>query len=184
MTNALTSEVNEFITRVEYVLQDLEIDDIANVVEKLKKLRRNHGRLFFIGNGGGAGHASHAAADFRKIGNIESYAWGENVSDLTAYVNDTSWVEATESWLRDSRFCGDDALFVFSVGGGQNLGTSSNLVRACWYAKMFGAKVFGVMGKPGAIGSENHVIVLDTDDTPVVEGVQAVVWHMIVSMLA
>lgn len=175
--------VNSWLTKYEVVLGDIEIDKVADVVEKLVELRKNKGRLFFIGNGGGAGHASHAAADFRKIGGIESYAWGDNVSDLTAYVNDTSWVEATESWLKDSKFCSDDALFVFSVGGGLNLGTSSNLVQACWYAKMVGGKIFGVMGKPGAIGGENHVIILDTDDTPVVEGVQAVVWHLIVSML-
>ncbi len=141
-----------------------------------------------IGSGGGAGHASHAACDFRKLCNIEAYAPYDNVSELTARVNDEGWDVTIINWLKVSRFSAKDCLFVFSVGGGsERANISMNLVNAVKYAKQIGAGVCGIVGKDG--GYTRHagdaVIVLPVVQndlvTPLTEGFQAVVWHLIVS---
>lgn len=155
------------------------------MVEHIRDIKNNDGRLFFIGNGGGAGHASHAAADFRKIAEIESYAWGENVSDLTAWANDTMWHRTTVEWLKRCNPTGDDGLFVFSVGGIGNPEknkTSYNLWLACDMANDYGMKIMGITGSPGQLSRwADCQIVLNSDCTPVVEGIQSVLWHMIVN---
>lgn len=158
-------------------------DDMVEMISALESIKYHHGRLFFIGNGGGAGHASHAAADFRKIAGIESYAWGENVNDLTAYTNDYDFWQATEFWLRDSQPTVNDGLFVFSVGGGSDI-TSHNLTRAMEYADTEDMHITGICGKEGQFGLlKDSGIVLDNSHTPIVEGLQAVLWHMIVSLV-
>jgi D-sedoheptulose 7-phosphate isomerase len=161
------------------------IEEMAN---ELSELRKRNGRLFFIGSGGGAGHASHAVCDFRKISNIECYTPTDNVSELTARVNDDGWDTSYVNWLKVSKFSKNDALFVFSVGGGSlESNVSVNLVNCIKLANDLGSKVFGVVGRDGGYTKEssNLVIVVPTMDpkliTPHTEGCQAVVWHLLVS---
>jgi D-sedoheptulose 7-phosphate isomerase len=159
------------------------VEQARTMVDYLDRLRERSGRLFIIGNGGGAGHASHAAADFRKIARIESYAWGENLSDLTAYTNDHGWAASTVSWLQDSRCGKDDALLVFSVGGASR-DVSVNLKEAIFWAKG-GPTILGIVGGNGGYVAEHAdcAVIIPSTSTPVVEGIQAVVWHAIVTEL-
>lgn len=174
----------DFLTETAAILDSVDRLQVHAVIDELRKLRERKGRLFVIGNGGGAGHASHAAADFRKIGGIESYAWGDNVSDLTAYVNDESWGCAITMWLDDSNFDENDALMVFSVGGADNK-VSTNISGALSFAEVSEATILGFVGAKGGetarIGSA--VVVIPTTSTPQVEGIQAVLWHGIVTAL-
>lgn len=164
------------------ILAGIDPVSVEEMLIELRTVRGRRGRLFFVGNGGGAGHASHAAADFRKIGGIESYAWGDNVSDLTAYVNDVSWEASTARWLEDSDYAHGDALFVFSVGGASDE-VSANLKWAMSYAS--GTTILGIVGANGgevARYATAH-IKIPTTSTPQVEGIQAVLWHMLVTEL-
>jgi D-sedoheptulose 7-phosphate isomerase len=143
--------------------------------------------VFFAGSGGGAGHASHATCDFRKLLGIESYCISDNVSELTARINDQSWEECYVEWLKASRFSSNDAVFVFSVGGGDAARkVSMQLVRVVDYANSIGASVVGVVGRDGGHLGENStasVIIPTVNDATVttqVEGFQAVIWHLIV----
>lgn len=165
------------------ILREIDPVEVHMVLEELRGVRRADGRLFLIGNGGGAGHASHAAADFRKIGGIEAYAWGENVSDLTAYVNDHGWACSTSRWLEDSRCGPGDAVLVFSVGG-TSREVSQNLKEAIFYAKA-GARVLGIVGEQGGyvVQHADAYIRIPSGSTPQVEGIQAVLWHLLVSSL-
>ena len=144
--------------------------------------------FFFVGSGGGAGHASHAVCDFRKLGNFEAYAPYDNVSELTARVNDEGWDVTIINWLKVSRFNSSDCIFVFSVGGGNlEKNISANLVKVVQEAKRIGAKVVGVVGKDGGYTKEvgDAVIVVPTVSseriTPHTEGFQAVIWHLLIS---
>src|SRR6202046_855454 len=161
---------------------------IERMVGLLVELRRRGGRLFFLGVGGGAGHASHAVNDFRKIAGIEAYTPTDNVSELTARVNDDGWDTVFANWLRVSRLNGKDMVFVFSVGGGdlaRNI--SPNLVRALEYAREVKATICGVVGRDGgytAKVADGCVIVPIIDPegiTPHTEAFQAVIWHLLVS---
>ena len=165
-------------------VNNLDRTQIGLVLAHLRTTRAEKGRLFCIGNGGGAGHASHAAADFRKLARIETYAWGDNVSDLTAYTNDHGWASATASWLDDSDCGRDDAILVFSVGGGSR-DTSVNLKEAIFWAKG-GPTILGIVGAAGGYTAQHAdaTIVIPSFSTPIIEGVQAVVWHHIVNELA
>jgi D-sedoheptulose 7-phosphate isomerase len=161
---------------------------IERMIDILKSTRERGGRLFFIGVGGGAGHAGHAVNDFRKIAGIESYAPTDNVSELTARINDDGWDTSYVGWLRVSRLRAGDTVFIFSVGGGnldQNI--SANIVQAVKLAKSVDAKVIGVVGRDGGYTAQaaDACVVIPTmsDDTvtPHTEAFQAVVWHLIVS---
>jgi D-sedoheptulose 7-phosphate isomerase len=153
----------------------------------LARVRERGGRLFILGVGGGAGHASHAVNDFRKLCLIESYAPTDNVSELTARVNDDGWETSLSAWLEVSRLGARDALLVFSVGGGsRERGVSINLVSAMEAANDAGASIFGVAGAPGGTLGElaDVAILIDPPPalrTPLVESFQAVVWHALVS---
>jgi D-sedoheptulose 7-phosphate isomerase len=153
----------------------------------LAEVRAREGRLFILGVGGGAGHASHAVNDFRKLCALESYAPTDNVSELTARTNDDGWESSFSAWLEVSHLCDRDALLVFSVGGGsRELGVSVNLVCAMEAARAAGATIYGVVGAPGGTLAElAHVAVLAEPPaelrTPLVESLQAVVWHALVS---
>jgi D-sedoheptulose 7-phosphate isomerase len=157
------------------------------IARGLAAVRDRGGRLFILGVGGGAGHASHAVNDFRKLAGIESYAPTDNVSELTARTNDDGWETAYSAWLEVSRLAGADALLVFSVGGGsREHHVSVNLVRAMELAKAVGAAVYGVTGTPGGTLAElaDAAVLLDPPPdlrTPLVESFQAVVWHALVS---
>ena len=153
----------------------------------LVTLRERGGRLFIVGVGGGAGHASHAVNDFRKLAAIESYAPSDNVSELTARTNDDGWETSYSEWLKTSRISEADGLLVFSVGGGsREHNTSVNLVNAIELARDRGALVYGVVGAPGgtlAQVADVAVLIEPPADlrTPLVESFQAVVWHALVS---
>jgi D-sedoheptulose 7-phosphate isomerase len=170
------------------ILKRIDANSIERIAELLAGVREGGGRLFFIGVGGGAGHASHAVCDFRKIAQIESYAPSDNVSELTARVNDDGWDTAYANWLRGSRLGKKDAVFVFSVGGGDaERNVSSNLVRALEYARQAGAKICGIVGRDGgytARVADACVVVPVVNPatiTPHTESFQALIWHLLVS---
>lgn len=170
------------------IIKQLDAAQIEVMAQKLASLRELRGRLFFLGVGGGAGHASHAVNDFRKLAGFECYAPTDNVSELTARINDEGWDGSFAAWLKGSRLCDRDGLFVFSVGGGhQQKQISVNLVRALEYAKQVGSRVFGVVGRDGgytAKVADSCVIVPTVSEqrvTPHTEALQAVVWHLLVS---
>lgn len=154
----------------------------------LRDLRNDGGRLFFLGVGGGAGNASHAVNDFRKITGIEAYTPTDNVSELTARVNDHGWETAYETWLQTSRLCSRDMVFVFSVGGGDaERNISTNLVHALQYAQDVGAKICGVVGRDGGFTAQVAdacvviAVVNQATITPHTEAFQAIIWHLLVS---
>jgi len=166
------------------------IDDgaVDRMAAALAKVRDGGGRLFIIGVGGSAGHASHAVNDFRKICRFEAYTPTDNVSELTARVNDDGWDTAFAEWLKTSRVGERDAVLVFSVGGGSvEKNVSVNLVRAIDEARGRGAKIFGIVGKDGGytklVAAECVVIPTASADriTPHTEGLCAVLWHLLVS---
>jgi len=170
------------------VLGSLDPGTVEAVVDVVASTRRRGGRLFMCGSGGGAGHASHAACDFRKLCDIESYAVTDNVSELTARINDDGWDTSYANWLRASRVRSDDCLFVFSVGGGDaERRVSVNLVEAMQLARERAASIVGVAGRDGGALAQlaDACIVIPTVDpglvTPQTEGLQAVMWHLIVS---
>jgi D-sedoheptulose 7-phosphate isomerase len=182
------SYTRQYLDETTRVVAGLDVVAIEKVVTLLVDLRRNGGRLFFLGVGGSAANCSHAVNDFRKIAGIEAYTPVDNVSELTARTNDEGWDSVFEAWLKGSRLTTKDMLFVFSVGGGslgQNI--SPNLVRALQYARQIGAKVAGVVGRDGgytAQAADACVIVptVNPDNvTPHTEALQAVVWHLLVS---
>jgi D-sedoheptulose 7-phosphate isomerase len=153
----------------------------------LRNVRERDGRLFILGVGGGAGHASHAVNDFRKLCALESYAPTDNVSELTARTNDDGWDTSFSAWLAVSRLCQRDALLVFSVGGGsREHNVSVNLVHAMEMAHDLGASLYGVVGAPGGTLAElaDVAVLIKAPPalrTPLVESFQAVVWHALVS---
>jgi D-sedoheptulose 7-phosphate isomerase len=153
----------------------------------IAEVREHGGRLFVLGVGGGAGHASHAVNDFRKLCALESYAPTDNVSELTARTNDDGWETSFSAWLEVSRLSEVDALLVFSVGGGsRERGVSVNLVRAMELARERGASIFGVAGVPGGTLADLADVAILVEPpsalrTPLVESFQAVVWHGLVS---
>jgi D-sedoheptulose 7-phosphate isomerase len=184
--------VNDFTRRyyeeVARIAGAIDCAAVERMVDILADLRGRGGRLFILGVGGGAGHASHAVNDFRKICGIEAYTPTDNVSELTARINDDGWLTAFANWLHGSRMCANDAVLVFSVGGGhaeQNI--SANLVEALKAAKSVGARIMGVVGRDG--GYTRRVadacvlvpVVNPAHVTAHTEAFQAVVWHGIVS---
>lgn len=161
---------------------------VEKMAEGLAALRDNGGRLFVLGVGGGAGNAGHAVNDFRKLCGIEAYAPTDNVSELTARANDEGWETVFSAWLEGSRAKKGDAVFVFSVGGGnEEKQVSVNIVRALQVAKERSLKVFGVVGRDGGytaqVGDAVLVVPTVSEDriTPHTEAFQAVVWHCLVS---
>jgi D-sedoheptulose 7-phosphate isomerase len=182
------SFARNFLTDTVSILAQVSHDDVEQVVAVIRETRDRGGRLFFCGSGGGAGHASHAACDFRKLAAIESYSVSDNVSELTARVNDDGWATAYAGWLRASRLGPADCLFVFSVGGGDAArGISTNLVMAIELAGAVGASVVGIVGRDGGTLREraNASIVIPplqpSTVTAQTEGLQALMWHLIVS---
>jgi D-sedoheptulose 7-phosphate isomerase len=170
------------------IIDNLDVGVIDRMAEALTALRQRGGRLFFLGVGGSAGNCSHAVNDFRKLAGIEAYAPTDNVSELTARTNDEGWETVFAEWLKVSKLKADDALFVFSVGGGSlEKNISPNLVRALQYAKTVGAKVLGVVGRDGGytatVGDAVCIVPTVNPDavTPHSEAFQAVIWHLLVS---
>ena len=180
--------INKYINNSKIILDELDQEQILKTVSILKETRENEGRLFILGVGGGAGHASHAVNDFRKICGLESYSPSDNVSELTARVNDDGWDTSYVNWLMGSKLRETDSLLVFSVGGGNlEKQVSVNIVKSLQHAKEVGSKVCGIVGKDGGYTMEVAdacVVIppLDPDNiTPHTEGFQALVWHLLVS---
>jgi len=180
--------ISAFLDDAVTIIKKLDRTSIRKMITILQDVRMNGGRLFILGVGGGAGHASHAVNDFRKIAGIESYAPTDNGSERTARVNDDGGETVFDSWLKGSRLTAKDCIFVFSVGGGNaEKNVSVTLVNALRYAKEQGAKVIGVVGRDGgytAKVADACVIVPTVNDktvTPQTEAFQAVIWHLIVS---
>ncbi len=170
------------------VIAAIDTSSIERTAEGLSEVRERGGRLFILGVGGSAGHASHAVNDFRKICGFEAYAPTDNVSELTARANDEGWDSTFEGWLRGSRLNERDAVLVFSVGGGNlERNVSVNLVRAIDLAVATNASVFGIVGRDGGHTKRhaNECILIpplyDDHVTPHTEGLCAVVWHLLVS---
>lgn len=178
----------EYIAEIHRVTDELDQGVIERMIRSLVELREKGGRLFFLGVGGGAGNATHAVNDFRKICGIESYTPTDNISELSARINDDGWDSAFANWLKGSRLNNRDGVFVFSVGGGnREKNISMNLVKALEYAKECGAKTFGVVGRDGGYTARvaDACVIVPTVNpetvTPHTEAFQAVVWHLIVS---
>lgn len=178
----------QFLDQAAQIVGRLSTEAIEAMVAELVSLRRRGGRLFLLGCGGGAGHASHAACDFRKLAGIEAYAPTDNVSELTARVNDEGWESCYVNWLKVSRLGERDMVFVFSVGGGDlERNVSPNLVRSLEYAVQVGATICGVVGRDGGYTARvaRACLVVPTVEhaavTPHVEAFQALVWHLLVS---
>jgi D-sedoheptulose 7-phosphate isomerase len=166
----------------------IDSNSIDKLINQIKKIKDKKGRIFFIGVGGSAGNASHAVNDFRKICEIECYSPLDNVSELTARINDEGWDSSISEWLRVSRINSKDAIFAFSVGGGDiKKKVSTNIVNAIRYSKTKKAKIFGIVSNKGGYLKKNgdavvYIPPLDNDlITPIAESYQAVVWHCIVS---
>jgi len=184
----MTEYTGRYLQEVAQIAALIDQTEVDAMVEILRETRDGTGRLFFIGVGGGAGNAGHAVNDFRKIAGIETYAPTDNVSELTARINDDGWESSFARWLSGSRLRAEDVLFVFSVGGGdlaRNI--SANIVQAIALAKTVGAKVIGVVGRDGgytaSVADACVIIPTVTADTvtPHTEAFQAVIWHLIVS---
>jgi D-sedoheptulose 7-phosphate isomerase len=182
------SFATDYLSEASQIIAKLDTVAIEKSVQKLAEVRQRGGRLFFLGVGGSAANASHAVNDFRKIGGFEAYAPTDNVSELTARVNDESWESVFVSWLKGSRLNKNDCIFVLSVGGGDlEKNVSPNLVRAVQFAKEVGAAVVGIVGR--AAGYTAQVadacvvvpLVNPTHLTPHSEAFQAVIWHLFVS---
>ena len=178
----------EFLGESVSVIDAIDTERIEDVARGLAALRERGGRLFIIGVGGSAGHASHAVNDFRKICDIEAYTPTDNVSELTARVNDEGWDTTFAEWLRGSRLSAKDALLIFSVGGGDEAkGVSANIVAALRLAVERGTPIFGIVGRDGGTTAKlatAAVIIppLYPDHiTPHTEGLCAVVWHLLVT---
>ena len=182
-----SAHTTEYLAATAKLASALDGEQVDAMARGLAQVRANGGRLFILGVGGGAGHASHAVNDFRKLCSLESYAPTDNVSELTARTNDEGWETTYRAWLEVSRLRAEDAVLVFSVGGGsREHNVSVNLVNALEAAREAGAGIFGVVGAPGgALGELADVAVLIDPPaslrTPLVESFQAVVWHALVS---
>lgn len=185
---AMSSYAHNYLAEVNRITAQLDVDAIERMVELLVRLRTRGGRLFILGVGGGAGHASHAVNDFRKIAAIEAYTPTDNVSELTARINDDGWDTAFANWLRISHLSDNDLILVFSVGGGDlSRNISPNLVRALEYGRQMGAGVCGIVGRDGGYTAQvaDECVIIPTVNpdtvTPHTEAFQAVVWHLLVS---
>jgi D-sedoheptulose 7-phosphate isomerase len=185
---AMESFSRSFLDESIEVIRQIDSASVDRLAAGLAATRERGGRLFILGVGGSAGHASHAVNDFRKICGFEAYTPTDNVSELTARVNDDGWDTAFAEWLKGSRVNSNDAVLVFSVGGGSvEKNVSVNLVRAIDEARGRGAKIFGIVGKDGGytkqVADECVLIPVVSQEriTPHTEGLAAVVWHLLVS---
>ncbi|MEI6045345.1 MAG: SIS domain-containing protein [Chloroflexota bacterium] len=178
----------QFLTEASQIIEQLDTDAIEQVATILAGIKAQGSRLFILGVGGSAANASHAVNDFRKIVGIETYAPTDNVSELTARTNDEGWPTVFEGWLQVSHLRAEDAVLVFSVGGGNvEKNISPNLVLALQYAKKVGAKVLGIVGRDGGYTAQvaDACVIVPTVNadniTPHSEAFQAVIWHLLVS---
>jgi D-sedoheptulose 7-phosphate isomerase len=182
------SYAEQHLTEVAEIIGRLDRQAIENVADLFAEVKRNGGRIFFLGVGGSAGNCSHAVNDFRKIAGIECYAPTDNVSELTARANDEGWATIFVEWLKVSRLSPRDAVCVFSVGGGDlERNISPNLVTALHYARAVGSKITGIVGRDGGYTATvaDACVIVPTFNaatiTPHAEAFQSVIWHLLVS---
>jgi D-sedoheptulose 7-phosphate isomerase len=184
----MASHARDFLGEIQKICATVDVDIVENLARELAALRTRGGRLFLLGVGGSAGNCSHAVNDFRKLCGIEAYTPVDNVSELTARTNDEGFDTIFTGWLEVSRLSNKDALLIYSVGGGDaERNVSVNLMRAIDLAKSRGAKVFGIVGRAtGYTAKQGDVVVIIPEVnaarvTPLSEGMQAIVWHCLVS---
>tara|TARA_Y100000816_G_C25882649_1_gene460526 strand:- start:13 stop:621 length:609 start_codon:yes stop_codon:yes gene_type:complete len=180
--------IDDYFRKISLISNKIISKEIDDLINQLVLLKKRKGRLFFLGVGGSAGNASHAVNDFRKLCNIESYSPTDNVSELTARINDEGWKSSFVNWLKVSKINKKDSIFIFSVGGGnKKKNISTNLIKAIDYSKRKKIKVFGVIGKNDGYAKKkgDNVIVIPEIDkkmvTPFSEAFQAVIWHCLIS---
>ena len=180
--------IDKYLSEVTEITSKIDRTQIEKMVEIILKVRKNNGRLFMLGVGGSAGNASHAVNDFRKIAGIESYAPTDNVSELTARVNDDGWDTSFVNWLKGSRLNSTDCLFIFSVGGGNaEKNISVNIINALKYGKEKKASIIGIVGKDGGYTAQaaDACVIIPTVNpetvTPHSEAFQGTIWHLIVT---
>jgi len=180
--------IEEYFRQAKAIIDNLDANQIKKMVNFLLSLRERQGRLFILGVGGGAGHASHAVNDFRKICGIEAYTPADNVSELTARINDDGWDTSYVNWLKISKLKADDMILVFSVGGGNiENKVSVNIIKSIQFAKKIGVKVCGVVGRDGGYTAQvaDACVIIPMINgeavTPHTEAFQVVIWHLLVS---
>jgi len=180
--------VEQYLQEAKTILEQLDRKAILEVAKTIAATKQKNGRLFILGVGGGAAHASHAVNDFRKLVGLEAYAPTDNVSELTARTNDEGWETVFSQWLKTSRLNNRDALLVISVGAGNAAkNVSPNLVTALRYAREVGAAICGIVGRDGGYTAEvaDACVIVPTVNpanvTPHTESFQALVWHLLVS---
>ncbi len=188
MTSSAQEYVVSYLADVEKIAASVDRDALAGIVGELVRIRAGKGRLFFLGVGGSAANASHAVNDFRKIAGMECYAPTDNVSELTARVNDDGWDTVFSRWLEGSRLNEQDGIFILSVGGGNlEKNISPNLVRAVEFARKVGASIMGIVGRDGGYTARaaGHCVIVPTVNestvTPHTESFQSVLLHLLVS---
>jgi len=184
----MSTFAREYLAEAKEILSSIDLDKIESLAAQMAGLREAGGRLFILGVGGSAAHASHAVNDFRKLCNVEAYTPTDNVSELSARVNDDGWETSFVRWLKGSRLCADDGILVFSVGGGcREKNVSVNLTLSIDLAKEVGAKVFGIVGRDGGYTAQkaDACVVIPplypSRVTPHTEGLCALIWHLLVS---
>jgi D-sedoheptulose 7-phosphate isomerase len=184
----INAYIDSFLSETARIAGSLDRTALAKAVEILLQVREEGGRLFILGVGGSAGNASHAVNDFRKIAGFETYAPTDNVSELTARVNDDGWETFFVNWLKGSRLTATDGIVVLSVGGGNaDKNISANLVHALQYARETGCRVIGVVGRDGGYTARvaDACIIVPTVNpetvTPHTEAFQGVVLHLLVT---
>ncbi len=180
--------IENYFNCVNQICKKISKDSLVKIIKIIKDIKNNNGRIFFLGVGGSAGNASHAVNDFRKILGIECYAPTDNISELTARVNDEGWDTVFSEWLKVSNLSHNDLVFIFSVGGGDlEKKVSTNIVEALKYAKKVKTKIVGIVGRNGGYTSKvaDEALIIPTVDanlvTPLSESFQALIWHLIVS---
>jgi D-sedoheptulose 7-phosphate isomerase len=180
--------IRQYLNEVSEITNELDVGSIERIVTLLVELRERKGRMFLLGIGGSAANTSHAVNDFRKLVGIEAYSPTDNVSEITARVNDQGWDCIFVEWLKVSQLSSSDLIFVFSVGGGNiEANVSPNLVCALNYAKEIGSKIIGIVGRDGgftaSVANECLIVpvVNPNNVTPHTESFQAVIWHLLVS---
>lgn len=180
--------IKKYLAQSQKILELIDTQSLESMIRILKEVKERGGRVFFLGSGGGAGHASHAVCDFRKLGGFQAYCPSDNVSELTARINDEGWNVSMANYLLASQLSSKDCLFIFSVGGGSEAPPiSMNLVLAMKTAKQAGANIVGIVGKEGGATATyaDACIIIPTIDsqliTPHTEGMQAVLWHLLIS---
>ncbi len=185
----MVDQTQEFIDSIRHSLDSLDIKKINKIKSLIKKIQKKNGRIFFLGVGGSAANASHAVNDFRKLCNIECYSPSDNISELTARINDEGWDSSYLEWLKVSKLSSKDLIFILSVGGGSlTKKVSINLVKSIIYAKSRNASVCGIIGKiDGYLNKkfkENTLVINSNNSkftTPIVESFQSLIWHLLVT---